>query len=38
VVRSDSAELVITAEGAEFLESNYATNSQRRLGAGQKAS
>jgi curved DNA-binding protein CbpA len=38
IVRSDSAELVITAEGVEFLESNYATNSQRRLNAGQKAS
>jgi hypothetical protein len=31
---------VITAEGVEFLESNYAMNSQRRLSAGpqQKAS
>ena len=38
VTRSDAAELVITAEGVEFLESNYAINSQRRLGAGQKAS
>jgi curved DNA-binding protein len=38
VARSDSAELVITADGVEYLESNYATNSQRRLNAGQKAS
>jgi hypothetical protein len=37
-VRSDSAELVITAEGVEFLESNYTINSQRRLEAGKKAS
>lgn len=38
ITRSDSAELLITAEGVEFLEANYATNAQRRLGAGQKAS
>jgi curved DNA-binding protein CbpA len=38
VTRSDSAELVITAEGVEYLEANYASNSQRRLSAGQKAS
>lgn len=38
VTRSDSADLVITAEGVEFLESNYALNSQRRLNPGQKAS
>jgi curved DNA-binding protein CbpA len=38
VTRSDAAELVITAEGVEFLEANYATNSQRRLTPGQKAS
>ncbi len=38
ISRSDSAELVITAEGVEFLEANYATNSQRRLTQGQKAS
>jgi curved DNA-binding protein len=38
VTRSDSAELVITAEGVEFLEANYATNTQRRLTPGQKAS
>ena len=36
VARSDSAELLITAEGVEFLESNYAANSQRRLNAGQQ--
>jgi curved DNA-binding protein len=38
VTRSDGAELVITAEGVEFLEANYAINSQRRLTQGQKAS
>lgn len=38
VQRSDSAELVITAEGVEFLEANYAVNAQRRLNPGQKAS
>jgi hypothetical protein len=38
ITRSDSAELVITADGVEFLEANYAMNSQRRLNAGQKAS
>jgi curved DNA-binding protein len=38
ITRSDSAEMVITAEGVEFLESNYAINSQRRLPQGQKAS
>jgi curved DNA-binding protein CbpA len=38
VTRSDSAELVITVEGAEYLEANYATNAQRRLEAGKKAS
>jgi curved DNA-binding protein len=38
ITRSDSAELVITAEGVEFLEANYAMNSQRRLTQGQKAS
>jgi len=38
ITRSDSAELVITAEGAEFLEDNYAMNAQRRLTTGQKAS
>jgi len=38
VTRSDSAELVITVEGAEYLEANYASNSQRRLEAGRKAS
>ena len=38
VTRSDGAELVITAEGVEFLEGNYAISAQRRLGAGQKAS
>ena len=38
VTRSDSAELVITAEGVEFLESNYAISAQRRLNSGQKAS
>ena len=38
LTRSDSAELVITAEGVEFLEANYAMNSQRRLTQGQKAS
>jgi curved DNA-binding protein CbpA len=38
VTRSDSAELVITAEGVEFLESNYTINAQRRLNPGQKAS
>jgi curved DNA-binding protein len=36
VTRSDGAELVITAEGVEFLEANYATNSQRRLNPGQQ--
>jgi curved DNA-binding protein CbpA len=36
VTRSDAAELVITAEGVEFLESNYATNAQRRLNPGQQ--
>jgi curved DNA-binding protein CbpA len=38
ITRSDGAELVITAEGVEFLEANYAVNSQRRLTQGQKAS
>jgi len=38
VTRSDGAELVITAEGVEYLEANYALNSQRRLNPGQKAS
>jgi curved DNA-binding protein CbpA len=38
VHRSDSAELVITADGVEFLEENYAVNAQRRLNPGQKAS
>jgi curved DNA-binding protein len=38
ITRSDGAELVITAEGVEFLEANYAVNSQRRLTEGQKAS
>jgi len=38
ITRSDSAELVITAEGVEFLEANYAMNTQRRLTQGQKAS
>jgi curved DNA-binding protein CbpA len=38
ITRSDSAELVITAEGVEFLEGNYAMNAQRRLTPGQKAS
>ena len=38
VQRSDSAELVITADGVEFLEENYAVSSQRRLNPGQKAS
>ena len=38
VTRSDSAALVITAEGVEFLEANYAMSSQRRLPQGQKAS
>ena len=38
LTRSDSAELVITAEGVEHLEANYAMNSQRRLTQGQKAS
>ena len=31
VTRSDNSLLVITAEGVEFLESNYRMNSQRRL-------
>jgi curved DNA-binding protein len=38
ITRSDSAELVITAEGVEFLEANYAVNAQRRLNPGQQAS
>ena len=40
VTRSDGSELVITAEGVEYLEANYATNPQRRLNPGpvQKAS
>ena len=38
LMRSDSAELVITAEGVEYLEANYAVNSQRRLTQGEKAS
>ena len=38
ITRSDGAELVITAEGVEFLESNYVVNSQRRITQGQKAS
>lgn len=38
ITRSDSAELVITADGVEFLEANYAVNTQRRLTQGQKAS
>ena len=37
VTRSDSAELVITAEGVEFLEANYAMNSQRRLTQGRES-
>ena len=38
VTRSDSSSLVITAEGVEHLENNYAISSQRRLNAGRKAS
>ena len=38
VTRSDSAALVITAEGVEFLEANYAMSSQRRLNPAKKAS
>jgi curved DNA-binding protein len=38
VTRADSAALVITAEGVEYLENNYAISSQRRLNAGKKAS
>jgi hypothetical protein len=38
LTRSDSAELVITAEGVEYLEANYTVNSQRRLTQGEKAS
>lgn len=38
ITRSDGADLVITAEGVEYLEGNYATNAQRRLNPGQKAS
>ena len=34
VTRSDSAMLQITADGVEYLESNYAANTQRRLGPG----
>ena len=32
VTRSDGSLLQITAEGVEYLENNYATNPQRRLG------
>ena len=35
VARSDNSLLVITAEGVEFLESNYRMNSQRRLNPAQ---
>ena len=40
VTRSDGSELIITAEGVEFLEATYAINAQRRLNPGesQKAS
>ena len=38
ITRSDAADLVITAEGVEFLEANYAANPQRRLNPGRKAS
>ena len=30
VTRNDSSELVITADGADFLEANYKANLQRR--------
>jgi curved DNA-binding protein len=38
ITRSDSAELVITADGVEFLEANYSLNARRRLNPGLKAS
>ena len=38
VTRSDGSALLITAEGVEFLEKNYAISAQRRLNAGKKAS
>jgi len=38
VTRSDGSSLLITAEGVEFLENNYAMSSQRRLNAAKKAS
>jgi curved DNA-binding protein CbpA len=37
ITRSDSASLLITAEGVEFLEQNYTMNSQRRLSPGSTA-
>jgi curved DNA-binding protein CbpA len=37
VSRSDSALLVITAEGVEHLENNYSFNRQRRLNSGTTA-
>lgn len=34
ITRSDSSMLEITADGVEYLEANYVTNAQRRLGPG----
>jgi hypothetical protein len=34
ITRSDGSLLQITAEGVEYLEQNYRTNPQRRLGPG----
>jgi curved DNA-binding protein CbpA len=37
LTRSDSSQLVVTAEGVEFLEANYHENLQRRLAAAPAA-
>jgi curved DNA-binding protein CbpA len=36
ITRGDNSDLVITADGVEFLESNYVVSSQRRLNPGQQ--
>jgi curved DNA-binding protein CbpA len=37
ITRLDSASLIITVDGVEYLESSYASNKQRRLGPGAAA-